>query len=270
MKISIESAPILGVLNEDFREAFKNVMPASIHDIEPFKVFMSKMKPLWSSSIGNIMKNVYMPTNTYVDAVKKSEPAFSRSFTKGDIEKLVSDSFGCIVTKGTSYLYAYTHEYQFSIMMIEDMIAAAMWQRLDGTDDKTYDYFWYVTQNQNILRVLGVDGIADKQNCAALMTNTPVYFVMMERYASVEDVVLKPHEKYRGDNNERHVNLMGFDVKRRDSTWFTSVCREESFLVSGHLRLQPIKGGHKLIYINPFEKHGYHRQAKILNEHDNV
>ena len=63
-------------------------------------------------------------------------------------------------------------------------------------------------------------------------------------------------------------NKISLDVKVLDSTWFTTICRNEGFKVRGHFRLQPKKNEKgewtkELIYINEFEKHGYHRQAKI-------
>ena len=65
-------------------------------------------------------------------------------------------------------------------------------------------------------------------------------------------------------------NFMGIDVRVLDSRWFTTICRDEGFLVSGHFRLQPCKDENgewtrKLIYINPYAKHGYHRLAPIVN-----
>lgn len=69
---------------------------------------------------------------------------------------------------------------------------------------------------------------------------------------------------------EKINNFMGIDVQVLDSRWFTTICRDEGFLVSGHFRLQPCKDEHgewtrKLIYINPYAKHGYHRLAPIVN-----
>jgi hypothetical protein len=70
--------------------------------------------------------------------------------------------------------------------------------------------------------------------------------------------------------NDKAVNETGIDVKVLDSRWFTTICRDEGFLVSGHFRLQPCKDEQgewtrKLIYINPYAKHGYHRLAPIVN-----
>ena len=69
---------------------------------------------------------------------------------------------------------------------------------------------------------------------------------------------------------EKVNNFMGIDVQVLDSRWFTTICRDEGFLVSGHFRLQPCKDDNgewtrKLIYINPYAKHGYHRLAPIVN-----
>jgi len=65
---------------------------------------------------------------------------------------------------------------------------------------------------------------------------------------------------------EKVNNFLGIDVTVLDSRWFTTICRDEGFLVSGHFRLQPCKDEQgnwtrKLIYINPYAKHGYHRLA---------
>ena len=54
----------------------------------------------------------------------------------------------------------------------------------------------------------------------------------------------------------------------RTTNYFTEYIRDEDFKVSGHLRLQSYKNkdgeiSRKLIYINEFVKHGYHRKATI-------
>lgn len=49
-----------------------------------------------------------------------------------------------------------------------------------------------------------------------------------------------------------------------DSKWYTEISNDESFQVSGHFRLQPYGDGtRRLIWINEFTKHGYHRKATI-------
>lgn len=54
-----------------------------------------------------------------------------------------------------------------------------------------------------------------------------------------------------------------FPVTIINSNWNKAIIRTEGFMVSGHLRLQPCGEGRlkrKLIFIMPFEKHGYLRK----------
>lgn len=56
----------------------------------------------------------------------------------------------------------------------------------------------------------------------------------------------------------------GLDYYIFDSKWYTEICNDEAFKVSGHFRLQPYGDGtRRLIWINEFTKNGYHRKATI-------
>lgn len=92
--------------------------------------------------------------------------------------------------------------------------------------------------------------------------------MLFKRYAKIETEYGKCGKTIRSRIlNDKVRNNIPIDVKIMDSTWFTSIFRNEGFKVSGHFRLQPKKiNGEwvkELIYINEFEKHGYHRIAKI-------
>lgn len=66
------------------------------------------------------------------------------------------------------------------------------------------------------------------------------------------------------------VNKMPFQINVIDSSWLRTIVRAEGFSVRGHFRLQPYgvgRCGRRLIYIKPFQKHGYVRTArKIVHE----
>jgi len=65
----------------------------------------------------------------------------------------------------------------------------------------------------------------------------------------------------------KYVNETAYKVEILDSTWFTTIVRSEGFGVSGHFRMQPWGPGmtqRRLQWIEPFEKHGYMRKARIL------
>lgn len=99
-----------------------------------------------------------------------------------------------------------------------------------------------------------------------------VLLLLMEKYAKLEKKVIMPKATVRLDPKllETSRNMTEFPINYRTSTWFTTICRDEEFGVSGHFRLQPKKiNGEwtkELIYIQPYVKHGYHRTADILKE----
>lgn len=87
------------------------------------------------------------------------------------------------------------------------------------------------------------------------------------RYADTETIkVYGQQKRYVPDGKDYIDNRSGIMVKYIDSRWLREIIRTEGFKVRGHFRLQPFKdedGGwdRKLIYINEYEKHGYHRRA---------
>lgn len=91
-----------------------------------------------------------------------------------------------------------------------------------------------------------------------------------KKFATVELDIVAPFKKKKTvlDPQGKVVNDTGVEVTLLDSRWFREIIREEGFKVRGHFRLQPCKDEQgywtrKLIYINEYEKHGYHRKAKM-------
>lgn len=87
------------------------------------------------------------------------------------------------------------------------------------------------------------------------------------KYADVEVINIYGNQrKVLPDKSDVIENKSGVCVKYIDSRWIREIIRTEGFKVRGHFRLQPVKDEEgewtrKLIYINEFEKHGYHRRA---------
>lgn len=70
----------------------------------------------------------------------------------------------------------------------------------------------------------------------------------------------------------KYVNETKHNIEILDSTWFTTIVRSEGFDVEGHFRMQPYgpnNSKRRLQWISPFEKKGYTRTAKILNQTNN-
>lgn len=67
-------------------------------------------------------------------------------------------------------------------------------------------------------------------------------------------------------NKQKYLSEIDLNIHLVDSTYYTTIIRKEGFKVKGHLRMQrygPGRSLQRMIYIQPFEKHGYTRRAKI-------
>ena len=107
----------------------------------------------------------------------------------------------------------------------------------------------------------------DEDNCVRYMKFLLELNVFL-RYADTEIVkVYGQQKRYVPDGKDYIDNRSGVLVKYIDSRWLREIIRTEGFKVRGHFRLQPFKDedgewDRKLIYINEYEKHGYHRRAQ--------
>ncbi len=109
----------------------------------------------------------------------------------------------------------------------------------------------------------------DKNSDLMVFSNV-ITILLFSKYADVETKHLSKNQKCK-IRNVKYKNETDLDVDILDSKWFTNLVKSDSFNVRGHFRLQPYKNHNgkwtkKLIWINEFEKNGYTRKAKILNE----
>jgi len=91
-------------------------------------------------------------------------------------------------------------------------------------------------------------------------------YLCLRQWAEVQLGKVKTTLKKEIKKNKKiqTVTEPGIDYYTFDSKWYTEISNDESFQVSGHFRLQPYGDGtRRLIWINEFTKHGYHRKATI-------
>ena len=91
-------------------------------------------------------------------------------------------------------------------------------------------------------------------------------YLCLRQWAEVQlsKVSTSVRKEVKKNKKTEIVTEAGLDYYRFDSKWYTEICNDESFKVSGHFRLQPYGDGtRKLIWINEFTKSGYHRKATI-------
>lgn len=95
---------------------------------------------------------------------------------------------------------------------------------------------------------------------------TILTYLCLRKWAEVEiaEVKTKVKEEIKKGKKSITVTKDGLSYFTFDSKWYTEVCNNNDFNVSGHFRLQRYgDGSRRLIYINEFVKHGYHRKALI-------
>ena len=89
--------------------------------------------------------------------------------------------------------------------------------------------------------------------------------LIFKHYAKVElDIVNGKQRKKSDILNEKLINETSNGIQVLDSHWYTSIFRTEGFTVRGHFRYY--KSCERLVFVNEFQKKGYHRHAKILDD----
>ena len=95
---------------------------------------------------------------------------------------------------------------------------------------------------------------------------TILTYLCLRKWAEVEIAEVKTKVKEEVKKGKKYIVVTkdGLSYFTFDSKWYTEVCNNNDFNVSGHFRLQRYgDGSRRLIYINEFIKHGYHRKALI-------
>lgn len=94
-------------------------------------------------------------------------------------------------------------------------------------------------------------------------------YLCLRQWAEIEIAEIHTKQKNEAKGKKNNIVQNGISYFVFDSKWFTEVCNNNEFIVSGHFRLQPYgDGSRKLIWINEFKKHGYHRKALIERAND--
>jgi len=115
---------------------------------------------------------------------------------------------------------------------------------------------------------------ADPVDILTRMVTGTNFMMIFLLFVEVETVFVQPKERYRAKKYEDIKNAQPVPIKVADLSWSRETVNAVPFGVSGHFRNQPFGPGRsqsKLIYIEPFVKHGYTRKAgkkRILGDGD--
>lgn len=135
-----------------------------------------------------------------------------------------------------------------------DSFALDLFVILSHDDDAFADYVW--------------KGFVDQGRDVTWFIADLLLFKTFLKYVEVETKVI-PGNKKDFHIGTKYLNETKDKIQILDSTYFTTISRTEGFGVRGHFRFQPYGIGMKdrrLQWISEYQKNGYTRTAKILNQ----
>lgn len=264
MIINYQKFPILRILEQDVFNVEKCRINTfdSPEDIRNFLPVIVSLIKGWTGLVNEVRNNIVFISEPYYQCMKRSWPSFKRI----NLIEAIKPSSGVLILKSENgrwmaYVYVIKSIYDMRVYCLYDCDTLLFFA------EGVYSNLRYIATVDD-----GVYAGNSKETTILNSINVILGFLLMERYAKVETIVCPGKQKIKnaGSLDKGIINYSGLPVKFRDSTWFTTIFRNEGFKVRGHFRLQPKKNDKgewikELIYINEFEKHGYHRQAKILD-----
>lgn len=235
-------------LGESVRSGFIKLMSS---DIQP-RPFRDKIRLL---------------SRPFLEAYHKARPSFANIFDKEVMEE--SGTFLTQMGSFTTTIFYYLNTrisgkdwlYDMNLMIftkhthadlpgMDCMVAISMDEEKATVKEKTFVY----------------KGWEDGGTDAAYWQSWLITLLLFIKYCPLETKFVAGGRKEH-HVGQKYVNETRQKIEILDSTWFTTIVRSEGFGVSGHFRMQPYGPGlaqKRLQWIEPFEKTGYTRKAKIL------
>lgn len=292
MKISYRNYPALQIYDKQRCKAFINtsdyldILPLNVADkSENTMKTMQEVKETLKKEISNGEqadyfrdKGIYYLSPAFIAAVMHALPQMNQLLKDYDVMSDIHED--CVMIMPTSK--------NFSSTILEFSTDTEGHHRMTrsviGALSEFYIYDIIKTDNGqagfHMSCYLNMEEGYMRQTCIQNLSAWYI-FLLFKKYANVETYLIEAGQKQFMEVDfspidcktpeHKAKNEAGINVTVLDSLWYTTICREEGFMVSGHFRLQPCKDsqGHwtrKIIYIAAYEKHGYHRQARIKSE----
>lgn len=156
-----------------------------------------------------------------------------------------------------------------------------------------YDYFYFESREDNMRGLYCCPLLVDdpqlydtaNEECKELYScvgNLLISYLAVKKYAEVETIVIPTgtikivEDNIQGYKHKDKVkNDSGQEVIIMDSRWFVKIINDNDIFVRGFFRLQNKKNEmgqwyKELIFVNSFVRHGYHRNAKIEDNDNDI
>ena len=182
------------------------------------------------------------------EAINSAERLYD-SIKGKNLYELFGELHGILIHKKHVALYCFTKK-------------GAFLEVFDRFGDKYMTAFRYQFDNESIIFL---EDKCERGNVDIVM-GVSLFVLLFKRFAETRTQLVAPHARRQSVGGEDVImNRAPFMIRQTDCTWFTEYVREDGFSVRGFWRLQacgPRYSEHRLIYISPFEKKGYHRRAR--------
>lgn len=156
-----------------------------------------------------------------------------------------------------------------------------------------YNYFYFESTEENARNVFCWPSLIDdpqlydinneeRKELYSCVANLLISYLAVKKYAKVETIVIPTNTiKIVEDNiqgykhKDKIKNDSGQEVIIMDSRWFVKIINDNDIFVRGFFRLQNKKNEmgqwyKELIFVNSFVRHGYHRNAKIEDNDNDI
>lgn len=223
-----------------------------------------------SASLNHLVsKNVQLVRRPFWEAYAKSCEKLKKVMLEVNVEE-----GGVLILEGTPFTHTYYYyirtfgegeNWDYDLLFMD-------FSKLPNNDEPHLDVFVSREAKSDSNKTLIWKNHLDKGMNRNYWLLLILGFVVFKNYCDIETVEVEGGRKVK-TKNDKYVNETKSNIKVLDCTWFTNLVRTGAFMVGdetgGFLRWQhygPGKSQKKLIWIDPFEKQGYTRKAKILNQ----
>lgn len=152
-----------------------------------------------------------------------------------------------------------------------------------------YNYFYFTSTPDNVRHLYCWPSLikdpqlfnqqsTEHEEIYSCVANLLITYLAVKKYAQVETIIVPSNGKLIVEDEiqgykkkVKVLNESGQEVIIMDSRWFVKIINDNDIFVRGFFRMQRYKNddgdwAKKLIFVDSFIRHGYHRNAKIEDE----
>ena len=278
----IKKRPVITwLLNKDNKEILSKISIADVSipvNQELLFSYLQKLNEINSKDPEWGLPELVMPS--FEEVMRKSEKSFEKLIPDLYEEFSKSDECGILLLKNNVSLV-----YGFGGNQLH------LWYFYEQ-EEKSLLNFYSVNISEKGQTGVGIANtiIADnnlfhgsleqRQNNIGSLANFVVLYLAVKKYVKVETVIIPPGKFIAIEgtpleyvDKKKVINNLGQKVIVMDSKWFRKIINDNDIFVRGFWRMQNKKDEFgewykELIFIDPFIRHGYHRNARIEEERE--